>query len=290
MIVAIKNDELEVGFSTKGAELQYLKDTKCHINYLWNGDDGFWAKFSPVLFPIVGALKNNQYQYKGITYTLPRHGFARDMEFSCQQISAVEISFTLKHNEETLKVYPFEFELTLIYKLRGTSLSCSYKVSNPADKDLLFSIGGHPAFAVPLNNEGTYTDYYLQFNNDDELIFYHIVDNLVTETTTTLPLKEKRLPLQHQLFYNDALVFKTLKSNHIQLLNHKHNKGIDFSFEGFPYFGIWSAKDADFVCLEPWCGIADGVDHNQQLEQKEGIERLPPGKTWERTWEVTINR
>ena len=286
MIVSIRNEHLAIDFSTKGAELKSIVGIDSSVNYMWRGDAQFWGKFSPVLFPIVGALKENTYEYQGEKYNLSRHGFARDMEFAYELIGTTEIAFKLKHTEETLKNYPFEFELTLRYRLSGASLQCTYQVVNPGDKTMLFSIGGHPAFAAPLNNEGTYTDYYLQFNNDDEVTFHHIDDNLIADETTTIQLKDKVLPLTHELFYEDALVFKNLKSNHIRLLNTKNYNGLNFHFEGFPYFGIWAAIDADFVCLEPWCGVADGVNHNQQLEDKEGIEKLAAGETWERSWEV----
>lgn len=286
MIVSIRNEHLAIDFSTKGAELKSIVGIDSSVNYMWRGDAQFWGKFSPVLFPIVGALKENTYHYQGEKYNLPRHGFARDMEFEYELIGATEIAFRLKHTEDTLKIYPFEFELTLRYHLRGASLQCAYQVHNPSDKTMLFSIGGHPAFAAPLNNQGTYTDYYLQFNNDNDITFHHIEDNLIADETTTIQLNDQMLPLTHELFYGDALVFKNLKSNHIRLLNTKNYNGLDFHFDGFPYFGIWAAIDADFVCLEPWCGIADGVSHNQQLEEKEGIEKLSAGETWQRSWEV----
>lgn len=287
MVVTIQNEHLAIDIAVKGAELQRVISTDNGINYMWSGDADFWGKFSPVLFPIVGALKDNTYIYQGQKYTLPRHGFARDMIFDCQQISSTEAVFTLKHSEQTLAIYPFEFELKLIYQLHGTSLTCTYQVSNPSDKEMLFSVGGHPAFAAPLNNEGIYTDYYLQFNNDDELTYHHIENNLISDKTTTLKLEDKILHLQHELFYEDALVFKHLKSNNIKLLNNKNDSGINFHFENFPYFGIWAAKDANFVCLEPWCGIADGINHNQQLEEKEGMEKLGGGGIWKRSWEIS---
>ena len=286
MIVSIKNEHLAIDFSTKGAELQRIVGTDSNINYMWSGDEKFWGKFSPVLFPIVGALKDNTYEFQGQTYHLSRHGFARDMEFSYEKLSEAEISFKIKHTEGTLKNYPFEFELTISYRLQGSSLKCTYQVFNPDDKEMLFSIGGHPAFAAPLNGEGVYTDYYLQFNEDDEITYHLIEENLISDKTTTVQLKDRMLPLTHELFYGDALVFKNLKSNQIRLLNTMNYNGINFHFENFPFFGIWAAINANFVCLEPWCGIADGVNHNKKLEEKEGIEKLLAGETWERSWEV----
>jgi galactose mutarotase-like enzyme len=286
MIVAIKNDHLAVEFSTKGAELQRVVGIDSGLNYMWNGDANFWAKFSPVLFPIVGALKNDSYHYQGETYHLPRHGFARDMEFSHEVTSSSAVTFNLSYSEETIAKYPFKFELKISYHLQGASLKCTYEVINLDTKNMLFSIGGHPAFAAPLNHEGVYTDYYLQFNNDDVITYHHIVDNLIADEVSSISLTEKILPLKHELFYGDALVFKNLKSNQIRLLNTKNYKGLNFHFEGFPYFGIWAAIDADFVCLEPWCGVADGIHHNGNLEEKEGMEKLEPQKSWQRSWEI----
>ncbi|MEJ5994693.1 aldose 1-epimerase family protein [Pedobacter sp. Du54] len=287
MDIYIENEHLRVSFSSKGAELQHITGIDSETEYLWSGDAKHWPKFSPVLFPIIGALKENSYQFEGETYVLPRHGFARDMDFEVEKISDLEILFILKSTPETLKDYPFEFKLGLRYKLTKATVCCTYEISNPSPKELLFSIGGHPAFAAPLNRQGKYTDYYLQFNADDKLTYHEIEDNLISDKTITLNLDDKKLFLKHQLFYNDALVIKNLKSNSISLMNTKNYNGINFKFENFPYFGIWAAKDAEFICLEPWCGIADSINHNQQLKDKEGIIVLEPHGEWQRSWEVT---
>ncbi|RZJ81638.1 MAG: aldose 1-epimerase family protein [Flavobacterium sp.] len=286
-MIAIKNEHIVVSFAKKGAEVQSIKNAHNATEFLWSGDSVFWGKFSPVLFPIVGALKNDTYYYEGEQYHLPRHGFARDLDFEVNQISEHEVVFELTHSDETLKVYPFQFVLRLRYKIFGATLSCTYEVENPAGQTLLFSVGGHPAFAAPIDKQGIYTDYYLQFSNDTELTYHHIEANLIADKTTTIQLEDGKLPLKHELFYDDALVFKNLQSNRISLLNNKNYSGIAFNFDDFPFFGIWAAKDADFVCLEPWGGVADAVNHNQQLEDKEGINSLEANDTWQRTWQVT---
>lgn len=286
-MIFLENEYLKAGIAAKGAELQQLesKETKC--SYLWSGDAKFWGKFSPVLFPIVGALKNGTYQYQDQTYSLPRHGFARDQEFSVQQISPTEAEFSLHQNEATLAVYPFNFLLQLHYQLSGNTITCTYKVSNTDKKDLLFSIGGHPAFATAFESNLAYTDCYLKFDQDTVLNYHKISGDLIANDTVSIALKDHTLPLSHELFYDDALVFKSLKSHCISLLNHKNKHGLDFNFQGFPFFGIWAAKNADFICLEPWQGIADGVEHNQQLQDKEGITQLAPQEKWSRTWSAT---
>lgn len=286
MKISLENECIEVNFDTKGAELQQLTLKANKVNYMWRGDGNFWGKFSPILFPIVGALKNNQYTYGGEVYNLPRHGFARDLDFDFEKLNENEILFTLVSTAETLKIYPFKFQLFLHYKLEGACLSCTYRVVNTGSKELLFSIGGHPAFAAPLNQAGSYTDYALVFNNDDEITYHHIDENLISDETTTIVLKENTLPLNYSLFDNDALVFKNLKSTSIKLINTINKSGLDFRFQNFFFFGIWAAPNADFVCLEPWCGIADGVNASGNLTEKEGIETLIAGQTWERTWQV----
>jgi galactose mutarotase-like enzyme len=262
-MITLENELLKASFVQKGAELQSLKSKTADLEYIWDGNPKDWAKHSPVLFPVVGALKDNAYLYGGERYELSRHGFARDMEFELESKSADEVIFTLRSSAETKKVYPFDFTLSLIYTLKSHGLSCSYMVHNSSASDLLFSVGGHPAFATPVSSG---LSYELQ----------------------TIALKDKTLPLKHELFYEDALVIKSLKSNKISLQNKVNSHGLHFSFEGFPYFGIWAAKDANFVCLEPWCGIADGVHHNGELSDKEGIVILSAEESWQRTWQVDI--
>ena len=287
-MIQLKNDTLLATFNAHGAELQSLTNKTTGLNYIWDADPEFWPKHSPILFPVIGALKDSTYSYQGKQYALPRHGFARDREFSLEQIGATELVFSLEADEATKEVYPFDFVLHLRYTLSEAGLRCSYEVSNPGHVPLLFSVGGHPAFATPVSGDLQYTDYELVFNADTELTYYEIADNLISNQTDTITLQENTLKLSHALFYNDALVFKSLKSNRITLKNRVNAHGLDFHFEGFPYFGIWAAKDADFVCLEPWCGIADGVAHDQQLENKEGIISLDPSAEWSRSWEVNL--
>ena len=286
-MIFLENEHLAVSIAEKGAEIQKLQSKTTQLSYLWNGDADYWAKFSPILFPIVGALKGGRYIYKGQEYQLSRHGFARDLEFSVNQISQTEVEFNLEQNEETLKMYPFSFKLQLHYQLSGHSLTCRYRVINPDNLELLFSIGGHPAFAAPLQSGIEYTDCYLQFNKDNTLNYHKIAGDLIASETETVKLTNQQLPLTHELFFDDALVFKSLESDKISIRNHKNEHGLDFSFAGFPFFGIWAAKNANFVCLEPWCGIADGVDHNQQLEDKEGIVKIEGHQRWSREWTLT---
>jgi galactose mutarotase-like enzyme len=285
-MITLQNERLTAVIASKGAELQKLVHSSTGINYMWSGDAACWGKYSPVLFPVVGGLKNDTYYYKDNAYQLSRHGFAREREFIAQQLSAAEAVFTLDHDEQTLAVYPFPFTLKLRYRLNNNWLACTYEVYNPGNDMLLFSVGGHPAFRVPLTAGTNYNDYYLEFNKAEPLQRWKILNGLIDTHTEDLSTDNGRLVLQHELFYEDAIVLKGLESNCISLASHKHKHGFNFYFNGFGFFGIWAAKDAPFVCLEPWCGIGDSVDHNQQLIDKEGINLLEPGDLFSRTWSV----
>ncbi len=285
-MITLQNDNLAVSISEKGAELQSIRANG--IEYLWQADPKFWAKYSPVLFPIVGELKNGFYIFNSKEYKLPRHGFARDKVFIEERLSAASVIFTLKNDEETLKVYPFKFVFGVGYEISGNTLSCTYHVQNTDDKAMFFSVGGHPAFNVPLDKNLAYGDYYLEFSDDDILKRYLLHDGLINNDTKSIHLANKMLPLERELFYEDAIVLKHIKSNSITLKSDKYNHGLRFGFAHFPYFGIWAAKDAPFVCLEPWCGIADSVNHDNNFETKEGINELAPNCAWRISWSVVL--
>lgn len=295
-MVTLQNEVITAEIDPKGAELQSLLHNN-GIEYMWNGNPAFWGKHSPVLFPIVGTLKDDTYYFEGKTYQLPRHGFARDMTFASKQVSKEEAVFTLKDNPSTKKVYPFAFVLKLHYHLRDNRLLCTYEVNNPGKGVLYFSVGGHPAFALPMLKGSNYNDHYLLFSKEEPLVRYKLDNGLIGNETETLKtfassqLKPSdtaiKLPLSHELFYEDAIVLKHLENHYTTLTSDKHQHGLVFDFTGFPYLGIWAARDAPFVCIEPWCGITDNVGHDKKLEKKEGIIALKPGGAWQRTWSVT---
>lgn len=285
----LENEVLKVVVAPKGAELQSIMSKVFGIEYLWNGNPAFWSKRSPVLFPIVGSLKNNTYYYQGRSYQLPRHGFARDMDFQVEKQNPKEITLLLQSDAETKKNYPFDFEFRIRYQLLGDELSTEYMVSNTGNGILFFSVGGHPAFRLPLTADTQFSDYHLRFEETENLSCWPISkDGLIQNQPIPLLPDSNRLNLQKSLFYQDALVFKYPASSEISLLSGKTSHGIRFQMGEFPFLGIWSAKDADFICLEPWCGIADSVDSDQQLEHKEGIEKTTAGKVFSRLWRVKV--
>jgi galactose mutarotase-like enzyme len=285
----LENELLRVEINARGAELQSLKNKVTGLEYLWNGDPAFWAKRSPVLFPIVGSLKEDTYYFQGKAFHLPRHGFARDMDFVPEKQSQKEITLGLTSNPETKKNYPFDFQFRIRYQLLGDELSTEYMVTNNGTGLLYFSVGGHPAFRLPMDANTEFSDYYLEFDETENLQRWPISkEGLIQRQPVPFLKDSKRLDLKKSLFYQDALVFKYPASSEISLLSKKTAHGLLFQMGEFPFLGIWSFKDADFLCLEPWCGIADSVDSNQQLEGKEGIEKLASGKVFSRQWRVKL--
>jgi galactose mutarotase-like enzyme len=284
----ISNGLLQATIQGKGAELSSLIVLATGHKYMWPAGSE-WPKHSPVLFPIVGTLKQNTYYFNNKAYQLPRHGFARDKNFVVTAQDTDNITLQLQEDDTTLAVYPFPFRFNITYRLLNNSLEVTYHVQNPGEDTLYFSVGGHPAFQLPMTAGTVYNDYYLQFNKLETTGRWPISpDGLIEKEPLPLLNNTDRLPLDKTLFAKDALVLKNLQSDSVTLASDKTGRSITFSFPGFDYLGLWAAKGADFICIEPWCGIADSVDSNQQLTDKEGIQSLRPKDSFSRTWSALL--
>ena len=285
----IQNHLLSVSIQEKGAELQSIYHKGFDIEYLWSADPAYWAKKSPVLFPIIGTLKNNSYSYEGKNYNLSRHGFAREMEFTITKQAEDSITFTIVSSEKTKAVFPFDFSFSITYSLDNSQLSVTYAVENTGNGNMYFSVGGHPAFKLPLVNGTSYDDYLLEFNKPETAPRWPIsADGLIEAEPLPFFQDTKIVSLRKALFNRDAIVLKHLNSDTVKLISNATNHGLNFCFEGFPYLGLWAAPGADFICIEPWCGMADSVTASGEWPDKEGLEELAAGKTFERTWWVSL--
>lgn len=286
-MIIIENNDLRVAIKTHGAELDSIWHKDNRLEYLWQGDAAFWGKKSPILFPIVGTLKDNNFSYEGKKYTLSRHGFARDKTFTVEKHTAKTATFLLISDEETLKNYPFMFAFRIHYALKDNTLCVTYSVQNTGEGAMYFSVGGHPAFRLPLVDETRYTDYFIQLNQATTSGRYPLsMDGLLELKSNPFLENSDKIALNSALFYEDAVVLKHLAATSMAILSNKTPHGLRMTFRGFPYFGIWAAKNAPFVCLEPWCGISDFVNTTQNLTEKEGINHLASGEIFERTWQV----
>jgi galactose mutarotase-like enzyme len=271
----IKNEHIKAKIKSFGAELNSLQKCAEELEYIWQGDSKYWNRHSPILFPIVGRLKEDSYFYKNQKYNMTQHGFARDKEFELVRNEADFIEFRLKSDEKTLEIYPFSFELYLSYKLEKNSLIVSYKVINKSDDKMLFSIGAHPAFNWTLKEDEKKEDYFLEFENIKETKRYFLNEKGLVYNHIDLKIEDNKIPLNEELFKDDALVFNDLNIKSVILKNSNNEKFIKLDFNNFPYLGIWSKPTgAPFICIEPWFGIADDENSNQNLEDKKGMISL----------------
>ncbi|MFT6865937.1 MAG: galactose mutarotase-like enzyme [Cyclobacteriaceae bacterium] len=283
----IKNEFLKAKFQSKGAEITSLIKIKTGQEYIWQANPSHWGRHAPVLFPFVGKLKNDVYTFEGKTYEMGQHGFARDLNFEIERQNEDSIIFLLKSNQETLKNYPFDFELRLEYLLVGQSLITRYHVNNAGSGKMYFSIGGHPAFKCAMTLAGTRSDYHLLFNRDESAAIYLLSDGLFSGKTDH-GFNGNSIHISDSLFDRDALVFKNIKSTNVSLVS-VDKTWLKFHFQGFPYLGIWSKNNrSPFVCIEPWFGLADHVDHDGDLTTKEGIQNLNTGKTFSCDYKIEI--
>ena len=281
MDIKITNGTLTASINPQGAELNSL--TKNGKEYIWEGNPDFWGKHSPVLFPIVGTLKDNTYTYDGNTYSFPRHGFARDNAFALTAEDGNTATFLLAATDELKKNYPFDFQLDLVYTLHESELTLAYRVTNNGDVPMPFSIGAHPAFAIP----GNFEAYSLKFEKDEPLVSTQLTNDLLSDITETLPAPNGLLPLTYNLFEKDALIFKSLESKSITIKKGDEDY-LAVRFFDFPHLGIWTKVGAPFLCIEPWQGYSDTTDADGDITAKSGIVNLEPGATYVAAFTVTV--
>jgi galactose mutarotase-like enzyme len=282
LTTTISNSNLTAQINHFGAELFSLKNSE-NKEYIWEGNPAFWGKHSPILFPIVGTLKNNSYLFNGIEYHLSRHGFGRDMEFELIEKTEKSATFSLISSVETRKMYPFNFELQVCYSLDENKLKIDYKVINKNDFIMPFSIGAHPALALP----GNFENYSLEFQQQEILKYHLLEDGLISNNTNEIPLNNHQLSLNYSLFENDALVFKTLKFKSISILQNKVAL-LKVNFTDFPNLGIWTVKNAPFLCIEPWFGYSDTLEEYDDFSKKEGIQLLEKKETFKSNFSIEI--
>lgn len=290
----IENEFLKIGVDKSGAQLSSVYDLKKGREVLWNADKAYWGRHAPVLFPIVGKVRNNTYTYQGKQYSLGQHGFARDLDFTLVSKTDSEIVFSLKSNAETLKVYPFDFELIIKHKLEGNKVRVCWKVVNTGSDAMYFSIGGHPAFNVPaLGTTDSKEDYYLHFEGKSA-VSYKLLDpsegTVDNSSVYKLSTDNGYFKIRESMFDNDALIFDEYELEKVSLCYSDKTPYITLEARGFPSFGIWSAtrKNAPFICLEPWIGRADDKGFEGSLDQKYKEQKLSSGQIFEADYTIAV--
>lgn len=275
----LENDFLRISASASGAELTRIFDKQNNLERLWSGDPAVWNRHAPILFPIVGRLRDNQYTFDGKEYSLPQHGFARDQVFKLKRQTPTTLAYELTDSDATRANYPFAFVLQVEYTLRGNEILVAYTVSNPGSGTMYFSIGGHPGFACPLLEGEKFNDYYIEFEKKETCARWYANENgLIHKVEENYLLDTEIIPYTMDRFKEDALVFKDLQSSRVSIKSFKNEHAVTLDFSAWPYLGIWSKPGgAPFICLEPWYGIADHTDQSGDLTKKEGIMPLEPG-------------
>ena len=287
----LKNEQLEICVDSFGAELKSVKDTKENREYMWDAKPEYWKRTSPVLFPFVGGLKDNCYRYDGKVYSMSQHGFARDMEFEIVGHTEKELTFALNATQETLEKYPFRFRLEIGYVLDGKKLTVSWKVYNQDDKEMYFSIGGHPAFMCPINEGEVQTDCKILFDVKDSVVSSVIGEGgTLSSRKKTFSLNDGYLNITADLFDEDALIIEGDQAHSAALCNHEGNHYLTVEFDA-PLFGIWSPvkKNAPFICIEPWYGRCDREDFTGDLSQREWGNKLAPAEQFYASYTICIN-
>ena len=281
-VITLSNSQISVEIKTLGAELCSIKN-KLNREFMWEGNPNFWGKHSPILFPIVGTLKNNTFYHNNTKYTLTRHGFSRDMDFELIEKTENSATFSIQSNSVTLLNYPFEFELQIQYTLINTTVELDYKVVNKDNSEIPFSIGAHPAFALPSNFE----DYSLDFEKVEPLEYTLLENDLVSQQIEKIHTDTNRVPLTYELFKRDALIFKKLLSNSLTIIE-KEKPILKVHFQDFPSLGIWTKVGAPFICIEPWFGYSDTTESNGNLFEKKGVIVLEANDTFQAKFSIEI--
>lgn len=282
MTITLNSNLLTAQIETKGAELVSLKNNE-GTEYMWQKDAKYWNRCSPILFPIVGNLRDNKTIIEGKEYTIPKHGFCRDADFKIVSQTQTTVTLNYIFNEETLAVYPYKFSLSLSYTLTDNNIEISYKVENIDDKPIDYCLGAHPAFNVPINCEGTFEDYCLEFNKKETYgCPIYDLNNLQVNIDNRINFVDEnnRIMLKNSLFDEDAIMFDKINSDSVKLINTNSKHGVQVDYKGFDFIAFWTPTkmNAPFLCIEPWNGIAVCSDEDNQFINKRGVKHLNIGE------------
>jgi galactose mutarotase-like enzyme len=295
-VYTLENDRLRIQIQRKGAELCSVLALETGTEYLWNADPSVWNSHAPVLFPIIGCLKEGYYFYQEKRYSVPKHGFIRHNDgLLAKMESPTSVSFSLRFDAESLVSYPFQFDFLVRFTLLENSIVVEHEICNLDGKDpLYFSLGGHPAFKCPINDNDKYEDCFLEFEKKENADTWNVLPNgLIDSSSQPLLENSNRLQLHNGLhnglFKKDALILKNLQSKRVRLRSKRSPEGVTVEYSDFCYLGLWAKPGANFLCIEPWLGISDSVDSDQNFEKKEGILCLKPKARFNASYTITIH-
>lgn len=287
---SIENEFLKITVQETGAELCSILNKKNMKEYIWQADPEIWGSHAPNLFPVIGVLKDGEYLFEGKKYKIPKHGFIRRNEdIRLKERSEKHLVFELLYSEETLKMYPFKFDFRIAFSLNGKNLEVNHFVINLDEKPIYFSLGGHPAFNIQQYENEKIKNYFLKFDQKMDLDSHVLTaDGLVSSKTESILRNENILQLTDHIFDNDALIFKNIWSKKVELRSEKNGEILSVTYKDFKNLGIWAKPGAPYVCVEPWLGIADLEENDQNLKNKEGIIKLDMNKEFQAAYTIEI--
>lgn len=279
MYYKIENEFLTCEIDDMGAQLHSLKLKENGKEYIWQGNPDIWYGQAPVLFPIIGQVIDDKFRYNGVEYTMPKHGLARKLLFSVKECAGAKAVFSLESDENTLKSYPFEFELLVAFELCGKTLVNTMTVINKTKGEMYFSIGAHPGFNC---NIGDVIEFELPETLETERIDS---DNLIIPEKFPVIENSREIEITKDIFSKDALILSGIKSKKLRI---KGENEIEFTFGDCPFLGIWAKPGAPYVCLEPWYGVNDGREVKNDISEKRGIQHLNDGESFAFSWTAEI--
>ncbi len=289
----IENDKIKVEIADKGAELQSIYGKKSDFEYLWQANiEGQWKNRATNLFPICGRLYQGKYTYGGKEYEMPLHGFIKLFIFSVEEQAKDKIVFALTQNEETLKMYPFNFSLKIIYTLDGATVRTEFVVENNGNPDLPFSVGGHPGFSIPFEDDLDFTDHYIEFETAKKRGRIDMSDNvLYLGHETDYPLEnDKIIRLKHSIFNQDA-IFLSDNCGSVSVKSDKSDKFVKLTFNDVTHVGIWQTfgDNTKFVCIEPWHGIPAFEGKTDDFATKNEFIHLKDKEKYSYHYDITVS-
>ncbi len=284
-MISIESDTLRVDISPFGGEKKTLIDKVKNRDYLWNSDPIAWKNCAIPLFPIVGKLEQHTYIHEGNRYELTGHGLARHYLFEVESLSRNRCVLVFNANEETLQKYPFLFSFYVTYELDQDTLITTYEVKNTGNENMIFTVGGHPAFKIPLNPGEHIEDYYVEFEQEESNSSFLL-------TPDGFSLKDHRIvELKQPTFSNDAIIFEKLRSKALTIVNTKDTNRITVEFPGFPYLAIWASNNWNhLLAIEPWFSHGDLTPGIKELKDLPGMMTLLPNECFTCHYKITVGR
>ena len=289
-MVELRNEQISIIVSEKGAELQSIKSTNGK-EYLWQADPKYWNRHSPILFPIVCSVNNETYRVDGKEYHLPRHGFARDMEFKLIGKSERKVTFALESNLDTKKVYPYDFTLSVSYTLEDNKIGVIWHVLNTDKQEIHFQIGGHPAFNIPDMKAGDNQFGCIRLDNKEPMDALHSYGDGSHEMDEVPFIEAENgiMEFSNNTWRNDSIKIHKSQLHRAELLNKAGEAEVTVEFRT-PVIAFWSpyGKEAPFVCIEPWYGIGDPQSFKGEFKDKPLMNHLLPGASFMSKYDIII--